>query len=188
MQTMPRPKYNWHGVEEYVLRKGEIDYQDLSRRFDIPASSLRFRACTRKWRDKIEERKKSGFFSTSQKPSRDDIIGAVRTASAWDRIDASAGRLCEALLRQVMLNISVNGNRDDRPLDPRSLGSLVNSTATIINLARSIKGDVGQAIGVFTEAGLMPEDYAPQLLAAIEASDNALKDGLKKVFTGNIPD
>jgi len=183
---MTMAKYDWTGVEEYVLRKKEINYKELSRRFDIPVSSIKHRSSIYKWRQKIAMGTQREFSTGDRGIPRDEIVAAIRTATAWDRIDASAGRLCEALLRQVMLN--VNASQDDRPIDTKSLNQLVNSTVAIVHLARSVKGDIGQALGVFTEAGLLPEDYAPQLLEAIESGDRALREGLKKVFTGQVPD
>lgn len=72
--------------------------------------------------------------------------------------------------------------------DPEeSMRNRLNAARLAQNLT-SAKGDIGCAIDTFVEAGLMPDEYAPQLISVLEETEATLKDGVRKVFMGNIPD
>lgn len=186
----PPSKYDWETIERYVRTTGKVDYQELEKLFGVPSNSLRGRAKKYKWKLALAQ----NAVRVEAEP-RASAIEEVRRSislqdSAWGRIDKSAGRICEALLRHVSLNVtrSIDQNGNEIPLAPADLQKLVQATQSIVMLARSVKGDIGCALDTFTEAGLLPEDYAPQLAEVLDRTEQTLKEGVQNVFLGRMPD
>ncbi len=170
-------KYDWKAIEKYVRDTGRVDYSELSSMFGVPRDSLRQRARKNRWKEEIASQSVEAM---SELEFRHPLSPR---SSSWDRVDRKVADICWVLLDKIQLHLE-----DDEPMGSSEIQKLSQAAQTLAMLARSAKGDIGCAIDTFAEAGLMPDEYAPQLVSVLEETEATLKDGVRKVFMGNIPD
>lgn len=170
-------KYDWKAIEKYIRDTGRVDYSELSSVFGVPKDSLRQRARKHRWKEEIASRSADAM---SELEVRHPLSAKN---SSWDRIDRKIADACTVLIEQIQLHME-----DVEQMGTSEIHKLSQAIQTLATLSRSAKGDIGCAIDTFVEAGLMPDEYAPQLTSVLEETEATLKNGVRKVFMGNIPD
>lgn len=180
-------KYPWDEIEAEVFADDRpVDYKQISQKWNIPIDRVRVRSTRKGW-----NQKKEGVQALVREERKQNIQQTC--LDKVFRADVAILEISEMLLGEVASRLTEARERrnrgEDSDLRATDLLSLARSTAVAAELGRGYHhGDVGMALSVLVDGGILPQEIVPQTLTAIEESEKKLAVALKKAFQGRIPD
>lgn len=181
-----RRKYPWDEIEAEIFTDDRpLNYKEIAQKWSIPIDRVRARSNREKWKEKkqsaqslvVEERKKNIHENCLEKVFRADIATL---------------NIAEMLLNEIaarLINVQKRREWDeDSVLRASDLLSLARTTEIAVGLGRYHHGDLGMALNVLIDGGILPREILPQVLMAVEESEVKLEETLRKAFQGRLPD
>lgn len=181
-----RQKYPWAEIEAEIFSDNRpLNYKEIARKWNVPLDRVRTRSNRQGWKERKEA---VGSLVREERTEniRQNCLAQVK------RIDRMSLNIVERLLAEVNSRLEESRKRRERGeesglrcSDLIALGKVVTIS---LEMGKYRHGDIGHALDVLVEAGIVPEEIQPQIVVAIDQMEMALSEHLKKAFSGRIPD